>query len=83
MEDWINVEQIHDNNADGSTIIVNGALDKVRDGYYPAVFFPALAQTTKRFYAKPNKYKPCFIYALCPIREPMDGCIVSIPNHGK
>lgn len=28
-----------------ATIIVNGALDKVRDGYYPPIFFPALAKT--------------------------------------
>ena len=40
------------NNKDGNpssvvvaTIIVNGALDKVRDGYYPPIFFPALAKT--------------------------------------
>jgi len=60
VEDWINVEQIHNNNNDCPTIIVNGALDKVRDGYYPAVFFPALAQTTNRFYAKPNQVQTLF-----------------------
>lgn len=31
-------------------MIVNGALDKVRDGYYPGIFFPALAATVDRFY---------------------------------
>ena len=58
VEDWINVEQFcyntnqNKNNDDDShhspvtaTIIVNGALDKVRDGYYPPIFFPALAKT--------------------------------------
>jgi Domain of unknown function (DUF1995) len=35
-----------------TTVIVNGALDKVRDGYYPAVFFPELASTVDRFYKK-------------------------------
>jgi hypothetical protein len=47
VEDWINVEQIHrsSNLHEGATIVVNGALDKVRDGYYPALFFPALAKT--------------------------------------
>jgi hypothetical protein len=51
VEDWINVEKLH--NAASSiladktvvTCVVNGALDKVRDGYYAAVFFPALAAT--------------------------------------
>ncbi|GKY96615.1 hypothetical protein MPSEU_000621100 [Mayamaea pseudoterrestris] len=52
VEDWINVKALHDASAaanDASahacTVIVNGALDKVRDGYYPTVFFPALAKT--------------------------------------
>ena len=52
MEDWVNCEILH-NNAGGdqvTTVIVNGALDKVRDGYYPAIFFPALAATVNRFY---------------------------------
>jgi Domain of unknown function (DUF1995) len=48
VEDWINVEQIHRSanlQDGGATVVVNGALDKVRDGYYPALFFPALAKT--------------------------------------
>lgn len=44
VEDWINVEQLH-RTTQQPTMVVNGALDKVRDGYYPAVFFPALAKT--------------------------------------
>ena len=35
----------NNNNSATATIIVNGALDKVRDGYYPPIFFPALAKT--------------------------------------
>ncbi|GAX09652.1 hypothetical protein FisN_19Lh117 [Fistulifera solaris] len=46
VEDWINVEQLHRSSPRNTvTCIVNGALDKVRDGYYPALFFPALAKT--------------------------------------
>eukprot|EP00536_Pseudo-nitzschia_multiseries_P010271 jgi/Psemu1/297528/fgenesh1_pm.307_\ len=51
VEDWINVRQFHDNaaaQASGAgpiTIVVNGALDKVRDGYYAPFIFPALAKT--------------------------------------
>jgi hypothetical protein len=50
VEDWVNVKALHVN-AGGSTptCIVNGALDKVRDGYYPAFVFPKLA-TTFDFY---------------------------------
>ena len=57
VEDWINCETIYtelqrDNQQDSILIVVNGALDKVRDGYYPAVFFPKLAQTVDRFYKR-------------------------------
>jgi hypothetical protein len=56
VEDWINVKLLHDSsNADSATLpscptcVVNGALDKVRDGYYPSLFFPALARTVPFF----------------------------------
>ena len=56
VEDWINVKKFHEKSAAKSsaddstststtTIIVNGALDKVRDGYYASFIFPALAKT--------------------------------------
>eukprot|EP00979_Chaetoceros_neogracilis_P002731 scaffold447_cov250-Chaetoceros_neogracile.AAC.3 len=50
VEDWINCEKIHGASPQTVMVIVNGALDKVRDGYYPAVFFPKLASTVDRFY---------------------------------
>ncbi len=52
VEDWINCEKIYDAEPSTVMVIVNGALDKVRDGYYPAVFFPKLAATVDRFYKK-------------------------------
>lgn len=45
VEDWINTERLHKASSGQLTVVVNGALDKVRDGYYAAVFFPALAAT--------------------------------------
>ncbi len=50
VEDWINVKALHENAATttGSlvpTCVVNGALDKVRDGYYAPFIFPKLAKT--------------------------------------
>lgn len=51
VEDWINVKAFHDMSADlcdnevTPTCIVNGALDKVRDGYYAPFIFPKLAKT--------------------------------------
>lgn len=51
VEDWINCEILH-TRGNSPTLIVNGALDKVRDGFYPAIFFPQLAATVDRFYRK-------------------------------
>lgn len=49
VEDWINVKKFHENAVSNDpnviTIVVNGALDKVRDGYYAPFIFPALAKT--------------------------------------
>lgn len=52
VEDWINCEKIYEAEPSSTMVIVNGALDKVRDGYYPAIFFPKLASTVDRFYKK-------------------------------
>jgi hypothetical protein len=54
VEDWINCEKIYEASCvdNSAMVVVNGALDKVRDGYYPAVFFPKLAATVDRFYKK-------------------------------
>jgi len=67
VEDWINVELLHRQASRQSrgvtTCIVNGALDKVRDGYYPALFFPALAKSTPF-------YKECeSIFIVKPISD--------------
>merc|ERR1711982_163171 len=53
VEDWINCEKIYKKSKKKtSLVIINGALDKVRDGYYPSIFFPKLASTVDRFYKK-------------------------------
>lgn len=57
VEDWVNCEKMHLACADSTMVIVNGALDKVRGGYYPGVFFPKLAATVDRFY---NKFESVF-----------------------
>lgn len=56
VEDWINVEKLHRADPSQVTCVVNGSLDKVRDGYYPALFFPALAATAP-FY---RSFEPVF-----------------------
>lgn len=57
VEDWVNCEKMHNMQKETSFIIINGALDKVRGGFYPAIFFPKLAATVDRFY---NKFESVF-----------------------
>jgi len=63
VEDWINCEKIYEGGDESTShVIINGALDKVRAGYYPAVFFPKLAATADRFFKKFESIfylKPC------------------------
>uniref|UniRef100_A0A7R9UDR3 DUF1995 domain-containing protein n=1 Tax=Pinguiococcus pyrenoidosus TaxID=172671 RepID=A0A7R9UDR3_9STRA len=48
VEDWNNVESAK--HPDATLVVVNGALDKLRGGYYAPMFFPALAKCVDRFY---------------------------------
>lgn len=57
VEDWVNCEKMAIAQPDTPVVIINGALDKVRGGFYPAVFFPKLAATIDRFY---NKFESTF-----------------------
>jgi len=52
VEDWINCEKIYDSSPNTAQVVVNGALDKLRGGYYPAVFFPKLAASVDRYFKK-------------------------------
>jgi hypothetical protein len=57
VEDWVNVEKMSNAQPNTRIVVINGALDKVRSGFYPAIFFPKLAQTVDRFY---NKFESIF-----------------------
>ena len=57
VEDWVNVEKMSNAQPNTRVVVINGALDKVRSGFYPAIFFPKLAQTVDRFY---NKFESVF-----------------------
>eukprot|EP00965_Chrysotila_dentata_P208761 6184887-Pleurochrysis_carterae.AAC.2 len=49
MEDWMNLEKLYQPSV--PMVILNGALDKVRTGYYPALFYPEFAKCATRFYS--------------------------------
>lgn len=52
VEDWCNCEKMALGQPETTMVVINGALDKVRGGFYPAVFFPKLAATVDRFWKK-------------------------------
>jgi hypothetical protein len=52
VEDWVNCEKMGMAQPETTMVVINGALDKVRGGFYPAVFFPKLAATVDRFWKK-------------------------------
>ena len=49
VEDWVNCEKMSNAQPDTPVVIINGALDKVKGGFYPAFVFPKLAATVDRF----------------------------------
>ena len=50
VEDWVNCEKMHSPSI--PMVVINGALDKVKGGFYAPVFFPTLAATVERFWKK-------------------------------
>jgi len=70
MEDWLNVELLEPTPSDqeqgvvgsgwaqgSAMVVVNGQLDKLRDGYYNKFIFPKIAKVTDRFY---RDFEPVF-----------------------
>ena len=64
-------------------VIVNGDLDRLRNGYYPSLFYPKLAKVTKSFYknvqqvyylsavaAAGDRFKGSFVFS-----EPCQTCL--------
>jgi Domain of unknown function (DUF1995) len=89
VEDWVNVETLHKKSGGVPTVVVNGALDKVRDGYYAPLFFPKLAAATpfykdfeSVFYLKPISDKGVYgwVYRIYP--EPWQ-VVLQTPSKDK
>lgn len=52
VEEWIKLAKVGNLLIDQmpSIIIINGNLDRLRNGYYPVIFYPELARVAKSFY---------------------------------
>jgi hypothetical protein len=49
VDEWINLPKA---TRGAPVIVINGNLDRLRNGYYPAIFYPGLARVTKEYYSK-------------------------------
>lgn len=49
VEEWIELAK---STRGAPLIVINGNLDRLRNGYYPAIFYPGLARVTIEFYSK-------------------------------
>jgi hypothetical protein len=53
VEEWIELARNELLREAGSTVIVvNGNLDRLRNGYYPGIFYPTLAKVSKSYYSE-------------------------------
>eukprot|EP01041_Mallomonas_annulata_P001579 gene1579-3052_t len=50
VEEWIEIPKLQ--RGDAPIIIINGNLDRLRNGYYPRIFYPGLYQVNKDFYSR-------------------------------
>jgi hypothetical protein len=89
VEDWINVKAFHDRARGVPTCIVNGALDKVRDGYYAPFIFPKLAKTMSFYqsfepmlFLKPISDKGVYGWLFRVYPEPYQ-VILQLPGRNK
>ena len=52
IPEWIDIEKVSNRYPTTPVVIVNGNLDRLRNGYYPSFFYPELTRVSKRFYSK-------------------------------
>ena len=51
IDEWINVPKVVEMVGSPQVIIINGNLDRLRNGYYPAIFYPGLTKVSKSYYS--------------------------------
>eukprot|EP01035_Chromulina_nebulosa_P017210 gene17210-22731_t len=51
IDEYIKIASIYPSD-DNVKIIINGNINRLRNGYYPGIFYPKLSQVSKSFYSK-------------------------------
>jgi hypothetical protein len=53
VDEWINIPKILEQTSSSApVVIINGNLARLRNGYYPAIFYPGLDRVSKSFYSR-------------------------------
>lgn len=52
VEEWIKIAKFKIPSDLIAMVVVNGNLDRLRNGYYPRIFYPELFDVTQKFYKK-------------------------------
>ena len=50
IEEWILAADLANNETKFPIICINGNLDRLRNGYYPGIFYPGLSRVSRSFY---------------------------------
>jgi len=58
IPEWIDIEKVATSQPQSQILTINGNLERLRNGYYPALFYPGLTAVTNRFY---KKFKSVFV----------------------
>ena len=51
IQEWIDVPTVVEMVGSPQVIIINGNLDRLRNGYYPGIFYPGLTKVSKSYYS--------------------------------
>ena len=52
IDEWINIEKVAVSEPQAKIVTINGNLERLRNGYYPSIFYPGLTASTNRFYKR-------------------------------
>jgi hypothetical protein len=59
IAEWIDIPKVVEQAGNPPVVIINGYLDRLRNGYYPAIFYPGLTKVSKGFYSTATQ--ACFL----------------------
>lgn len=59
IAEWIDIPKVVAQAGNPPVVIINGNLDRLRNGYYPSIFYPGLSKVSTQYYATATQ--ACFL----------------------